>query len=153
VCISCYPGFGSSPTPLPLSHSQVSFFLSHPQSSLLGVWGRGRSQIIRRRDSIVLYKSFNPLCGRNTIASQKKNNRWPGNLGNKGDNRNLSIWKKLAVKKGKSALGSNDLDFFRNPISFKWFLYGLEIPWLNLKRQFLKYGILPADITFILQKK
>jgi hypothetical protein len=54
--------FGSSPTPLPLSCQRI---VSLP--SLLVTDGRegrgwGRSQIIRRRESLVLYKSFNNLC-------------------------------------------------------------------------------------------
>jgi hypothetical protein len=53
-----------SPPPL---FSPVSLFLSLPvcrRSSLLmgdGGWGWGRTQILRRRQSLVLYKSFNTL--------------------------------------------------------------------------------------------
>jgi hypothetical protein len=61
--------FSSSPTPSPPSPvSKLSLFLRIPvcrRSSLLTGEGRrgwGRSQIIRRRESHVLYELFNTLC-------------------------------------------------------------------------------------------
>ncbi len=53
--------FGSSPTPfLPLSRQQVSLILAG-RAYWRGVGG-GEEQIIRPRESLVLYKSFNTFC-------------------------------------------------------------------------------------------
>ncbi len=61
--------FGSSPTLFPLSRQQVvslspSSYVSPVEPTHWGGGGMwwGRSQIIRRRESLVLYKSFNTLC-------------------------------------------------------------------------------------------
>ncbi len=64
-------GFCSSPTASILSHQQV---VSLSQSSCVraswrGVRGRGRSQIIRRRESPVLYKTCNTLWMDQCIAA------------------------------------------------------------------------------------
>jgi hypothetical protein len=59
--------FGSSLTPSPPAVSKLSLFLSLPVCRRLSIitgegGGRwGRSQIIRRRESLVLHKSFNTL--------------------------------------------------------------------------------------------
>ncbi len=64
-----------SPSPSPVSRQQV---ISHSQSSCVspveltdggvGGSGRGRSQIIRRRENLVLYDTFNTLCHKYTLC-------------------------------------------------------------------------------------
>ncbi len=71
------------PNPSPtLLISKLSLFINLlvcRRASLLkeemGGKGKGRSQIIRRRENLVLYKSFNTLWGRGRIANWRTNFR------------------------------------------------------------------------------
>ncbi len=74
--------FGSSPTPSPLSRRHTGKLRKKDNLLTGGVGGKGwvRSQIIRPRESLVLYKSFNTLCPDlsigNTVISH-----WPACYG------------------------------------------------------------------------